>query len=159
MINKQYYELSPLDEDIIKKYHNKFPVSLSSIANELNIKIYEGDLSVLASGQITKKNNGVYEIIVQKNQSSKRQRFTAAHELSHFFLHKDIMGNGVADNTMYRSHLSNKQETEANKLAADILMPMSEVNKKLDEGLSIDDLSSYFGVSQQAIKVRLGIPF
>ncbi len=159
MINKPYYNLCAKDEEIIKKHSETFPVSLSNLCREFNIKLYEADLPLMASGQITKNNErGSYDITVQKGESKARQRFTAAHELAHFLLHKDHIGNGLADNAMYRSGLSSQLETQANKLAADILMPMSEMDKRLEEEYNISKLAEYFEVSQQAIKVRLGIP-
>lgn len=157
MINKNAYNLKEEYENIIKAHHNEFPVKLGKLASEFNIKIYEDNLPPMASGQIQKTGN-TYAITVQEGQSLERQRFTAAHELAHFFLHKEEIGDGIADNVMYRSNLSSKLETEANKLAADILMPMSEVNKKLDDNFTIEELSEHFGVSHQAMKIRLGIP-
>ncbi len=158
MINKPYYKLNDSDEKIIQNFHKEFPVRLSELTAEFNIKIYESELSFMASGQIVKDINDIYTITVRKGQSVARQRFTAAHELSHFLLHKDKIGDGIADNAMYRSGLSSILETEANKLAADILMPMSEVNKKLEDNYTIEQLSDYFEVSYQAMNVRLGIP-
>lgn len=157
MTNKPYYDLNVNNEKIIKSFHNTFPVKLSELALKFNIKTYEGELPNMASGQIKKTANNTYAITVQRGQSIERQRFTAAHELAHFLLHKDQIGDGVIDNAMYRSHLSNALETQANKLAADILMPMSEMDKKLPNH-TIGELAEYFEVSQQAIRVRLGIP-
>lgn len=158
MINKPYYKLSDDNEKIIKEHHEIFPVKLSVLASKFNIKIYEYKLPIMASGQIVKDAHNVYAITVQKGQSTVRQRFTAAHELAHFLLHKNKIGDGITDNAMYRSGLSSILETEANKLAADILMPMSEVNKKLRNNFTIEQLSDYFEVSYQAMRVRLGIP-
>jgi Zn-dependent peptidase ImmA (M78 family) len=157
MINKPYYNLNNNDENNIKQCHETFPVKLSELAAKYDIKIYEAKLPIMASGQII-KDGGIYKITVQKGQSIARQRFTAAHELAHFFLHKDQIGDGIIDNAMYRSSLPSELETQANKLAADILMPMSEIDKKLKEKYNIGELAKYFDVSNQAMQVRLGIP-
>jgi len=157
MINKPYYNLSKNDEINIKEVQKTFPVSLSRLSALYDIKLYEADLHIMVSGQILKSKN-TYKVTVQKGQSTARQRFTAAHELAHFFLHRDKIGDGIVDNAMYRSSLPSELETQANKLAADILMPMSEVNKKLKEKSNIGELAKYFDVSNQAMQVRLGIP-
>jgi Zn-dependent peptidase ImmA (M78 family) len=157
MINKKAYNLNKDYEDIIKKYHSKgFPIRIGKLAQEYGINLHEGDFPKGVSGQIYKENEN-YRIDVNKNDSFKRRRFTAAHELAHFFLHEDQIGDGIVDNAMYRSVLSNSTEVEANKLAADILMPMSKINEL--NGKSIGYLANYFEVSEQAMKVRLGIPF
>lgn len=50
------------------------------------------------------------------------KRFTIAHEIAHLLLHRPILREGVTDDVLYRSpHLGGTQETEANKMAADIL--------------------------------------
>ena len=53
-----------------------------------------------------------------------RRRFTIAHEIAHFLLHRDKIGDQLSDDAMYRSSLSSDDERAANRLAADILMPM-----------------------------------
>ncbi len=157
MINKEAYDLKKIYEDKIKSYHSKgFPIKISKIAEEYNINLQSGNFPKGISGQIYKE-NGNYRIDVNQNDGFKRRRFTAAHELAHFFLHESQIGDGIVDNAMYRSVLSNSTEVEANKLAADILMPMSKINKL--DGKSIEYLANYFEVSEQAMKVRLGIPF
>jgi Zn-dependent peptidase ImmA (M78 family) len=30
-----------------------------------------------------------------------RQRFTLAHEIAHYVLHRDLVENGIVDDTMY----------------------------------------------------------
>lgn len=59
-------------------------------------------------------------IYVNKGHHVNRRRFTTAHEIAHFILHQDFIGDGIADDGLYRSKLSNAMEAQANKLAADI---------------------------------------
>jgi len=159
MINGNSYNLSEKYKKIIQKHHNTFPVKITEIANELGIVLSQIEMPGGVSGQIYKKDN-TYHIDVNQDESHKRKRFTAAHELAHYLLHQDIIGDGVVDNALYRSVLSNDKEVEANKLAADILMPMSEIKKHTGKELPyIQQLAEHFEVSEQAMKVRLGIPF
>jgi Zn-dependent peptidase ImmA (M78 family) len=64
---------------------------------------------------------------------------------------------------MYRSALTSKKEAEANRLAADIIMPAAAVTKELaaQGGIRSEEvalrLASTFKVSPPAMRVRLGI--
>ncbi|WP_083637709.1 ImmA/IrrE family metallo-endopeptidase [Pararhizobium arenae] len=86
-----------------------------------------------------------------------------AHELSHYFLHKHMIGDGISDNVLYRSRLSDSCEAEANRLASDILMPVNkikeiksdlEVNRMAD---AVSLLATRFQVSEDAMRIRLGM--
>lgn len=106
------------------------------------------------------------------SQSKTRQRFTLAHELGHFLLHKQNEGGLHVDDSdffiKFRDHHSSdgsdREEREANAFAAELLMPSGFLErdaKKLREGLSLSDetavreLASRYGVSLQALSFRL----
>lgn len=116
------------------------------------------------SGAIINK-NGIYTIYTNKNELERRRRFTIAHELAHYILHKDIINNHLSGNLtdaidfsgiMYRSKLSSIFETDANKLAAEILMPLDKM-KKFYYGLGYNmiKMSEEFNVARQGIKIRI----
>jgi Zn-dependent peptidase ImmA (M78 family) len=76
-----------------------------------------------------------------------------------FFPGQRKIGDGLTDDEFYRSELSNTQEAEANSLAADILMPFKLLNELTADGMKdLDQLAARFGVSQPALRIRLGIP-
>jgi len=90
-----------------------------------------------------------------------RKRYTIAHEIAHFILHFDKIEKGIVDrednksDVMFRSEsVSSNDEYAANKLAADILMPIPEITKLLHEHKP-KDLASIFQVSEQAMRIRL----
>ncbi len=59
----------------------------------------------------------------------------------------------------YRSGLSTKEEGEANKLAADMLMPYDLIDSLMSRGINeIDALADALKVSKDALKIRLGVP-
>lgn len=151
--------------DIIEKYQKKgAPIHVVPIAHEMGINVYKaeyGDDNI--SGNIVREDGNEgdsgYAIYVNKNHSYERRRFTIAHELAHFILHEDKIGDGIFDDALYRSGLSNKLEVEANKLAADILMPFSLLVPKIEGGIiNINKLAKEFEVSTQAMSIRLGVP-
>src|SRR3546814_8751462 len=64
-----------------------------------------------------------FAIYVNGSHPRVRRRFSIAHEIAHFALHRNLIGDGVTDDAMYRSNLSSAVEVQANRMAADILMP------------------------------------
>jgi hypothetical protein len=96
---------------------------------------------------------GRFTIHIPMTTSSKRDRFTIAHELGHYFLHYlYIKREGVE---RFGRGLSNRAETEANTFAASLLMP-SEQFRTAFRRLNGDvyELASLFGVSPSAAQVR-----
>jgi len=154
-------KLSEEQQRTISNFQKTLPVDIGALSKKFGITAYIGDLGSNVSGQIIKDDDekGGFAIFVSNADNMQRQRFTAAHELSHFLLHKEKIGDGIVDSPLYRSTLSNQIEVEANKLAADILMPYDKINNKIDNGVNtISNLADCFNVSVQAMKVRLGIP-
>jgi Zn-dependent peptidase ImmA (M78 family) len=98
-----------------------------------------------------------YAIFVNYTHPRGRQRFTIAHEIAHFVLHRDLIGDGVEDDALYRSKLSEWYETQANRMAADILLPAELVRESYSVyGIkSLAGLSTRFDVSGDAIRIRL----
>jgi len=142
------------------------PIKLSRIADSLEgVRVVAAALPKGISGEIRpdSENPGAYLIKVNKNDSARRQRFTVAHELAHYLLHRDQIGDGIEDDVLYRSTLTDTREAQANRLAADLLMPDVLVSEWIDKAksLKVEDvvgfLSDKFNVSPAAMKIRLGI--
>jgi hypothetical protein len=150
---------------IVERYISAGPVRVGELALALGLEVIRTPLAPRISGLIqpSAKSRAGYEIKVNKYEVPERQRFTVAHELGHFLLHKREIGNGVIDSIMYRSSLTSKKEAEANKLAADIIMPAALVTAALrDLGGAltsevVKELAAMFRVSIPAMKVRLGV--
>lgn len=149
---------------IIEKHQHSVPIDVYEIAMDLQIKVYiEKGWPNGLSGKIVKDalsgGQSGYAVYINGDHAETRQRFTLAHEIAHFILHKENIGDGIADDALYRSGLSNAQEAMANKLAADILMPWNLVNQKIKEGVdTVEKLAQQFNVSISAMAIRLGVP-
>lgn len=90
-------------------------------------------------------------IWVNRRESVVRQRFTLAHELGHIMLHPP--GRQYRDETLSDS---SHMETEANRFAAELLMPAETVRQlALQSELSTRALARAFGVSVPALTIRL----
>ena len=153
---------------LLAKHQARAPVNVIGFANDLGIKVFTSNkLGSDISGKLfrdgTLGGESGYAIVVNGSHPEVRRRFTIAHEIAHFALHRSAVGNGISDNEFYRSALSNKQETEANKLAAEILMPYALMKQIKDEQSLADgdanELARQLNVSEIAMKIRLGINF
>ncbi len=147
----------------IKRFQSSPPVNVKEIAENLGLRVWEmSTLPENVSGKLFFNENGGssgFSIGVNAQEGYLRKRFTVAHELAHFLLHRSLIGNGIEDDALYRSGLSNQLETEANRLAADILMPYSLIERLQKEGVrGVDGLAGKLEVSSAAMKIRLGIP-
>ena len=95
-----------------------------------------------------------------------RRRFTAAHELGHFVLHKDRMAGFVADAAISETDdATTDMEREANRFAAELLMPTEVIEARAAE-LKAEygacprivlayRLASELLVSREAVRYRL----
>lgn len=146
-------------QHIIDKHQESAPVPVVAIAQELGLKVYTLDtFPDDLSGMIKKENNGSYGIYVNSEHHSNRRRFTIAHEIGHFILHKKYIGDGIVDDALYRSGLGTIMETEANALAAEILMPYHLLSQHSSPDRSINEMADIFKVSIASMGIRLGEP-
>lgn len=153
-------------EQILEKAGvNTAPVPVEQVASRLDIKIQRADLGEDCSGVLVRNGNRAI-IGVNKRHHSNRQRFSIAHEIAHFVLHR---GDTYVD-TRYRVHFrdlesgsgTKREEMEANAFAAALLMPAAWVKDAFEEqtfDLAEDDvlkmLAEKFEVSTQAMTYRL----
>lgn len=141
--------------------HN-LSVDIDKILNTMNIPVEETLLDY-RSGEFDLNN---LKILVNATESSERKRFIKARELGHYLL-KD-------EGTFYQkdADVYDNKEKEANKLAAEILMPenlvaiavdLYQTRKNLtDQELERENpmtftviLSKYLNVSMSAMRYRL----
>jgi len=166
MMSREWHSLDQETLATIQALQDGAPIRLSAIANALRVKVLATTLPSGISGEIRPDPNtpGEYVIKVNKNDSARRQRFTVAHEIGHYLLHRDEIGDGITDDVLYRSSLSDRREAQANRFAADLLMPQKLVDEWMDRAraLKVDNVITFladkFNVSEAAMKIRLGIP-
>lgn len=82
--------------------------------------MYESDLKDISG--LLKKKEGEWVIYVNQEDSPSRKVFTIAHELGHYFLHKDSCDNFVDGPLIYRKEKSKfeTKEIEANEFAGQL---------------------------------------
>lgn len=140
------------------------PVPVERIAAELHVRIRYSPFDGELAGMLYCR-NGVTVIGVNSLHSHARQRFTIAHELGHFKLH----GADVHIDRRYAIHRdwvsslgTDAKEIEANRFAAELLMPYGEISKDLlKKEIDIEDedeirhLASKYKVSLLAMSHRV----
>lgn len=165
MTSMEWHRLDSDIKRIIAKYTAEPPVKIATLARELGLQVKSATLRPGVSGEIrpVESDPNKFKIRVNRHEIKERQRFTIAHELAHYLLHKDLIRQGISDNILYRSRLSSTVEAEANRLAADLLMPSTAINERLaevDHKISEDlvrELAESFGVSVPAMSIRVGL--
>lgn len=148
-------------EEIIARHQSEAPVKVGAIAADLGVSVLVSDLPLQISGMLSRDEPGKdrWTIRVNRHEHRNRQRFTIAHEIAHFVLHKDAIADKLVDDTFYRSGLSERREYEANALAAEILMPWPLIKQLMKKyGTSVSDLAKALEVSEAAMNIRLGLP-
>jgi len=145
-------------DSFIRRLQKAVPVDITAIAKVLGLEVYESDLPEGIAGKIFRdqKHGGTseYSIIVRSADPYVRKRFTVAHEIAHYLLHRHLFGaKSLVDDAMYRSDLSGKREAEANGVAADLLMPWHLLQPIAN--LPLEELAKKFEVSVEAMRIRM----
>ncbi|MEE9431463.1 MAG: ImmA/IrrE family metallo-endopeptidase [Melioribacteraceae bacterium] len=150
---------------LVKNNIKSLPISLKKIAKNEKITLASIHADDKTSGFLYKKNE---KIIIGYNSEHhpNRQNFTIAHELGHYFLQH--FGDFFIDKgtILFRDERTNnqnyKQEREANKFAAELLLPedllLSYIKREkivFDDRKEINEMADDFGVSTQALTIRL----
>lgn len=133
----------------IQDHQQTFPVKIGSIAKELGLTVKTATLPAGVSGEI-RCVDGAFTIRVNRHDVKERQRFTLAHEIAHFLLHRDKIGDGIVDDILYRSKLSDLLEVQANKLAADIIMPWHLMQNCLNSHSDLKNEQIYEKIAEEA---------
>jgi len=161
-MSPEWNGLDPAIRAQIEAFQDAPPVRLPELARALGVPVKAATLAPGISGEIRPVDEGGFVIRINRHDPAKRQRFTVAHELAHFLLHRDDIGNGIEDDVLYRSSLSDRREQQANRLAADILMPAALLHdaREAAEEKGVGDVALYladlFAVSEAAMRIKVG---
>lgn len=155
--------------DILGKFNvTKAPVPVEKIALKMNLSVTPADLGPGVSGALM-ISDGKASIGVNQMESKVRRRFTIAHELGHYILHRYSQNLFIEKKVFLRDEGSStgeeKKEREANSFAAALLMPESFLRLEIDRAIKSDSLQNdealiaflarKFDVSEMAITYRL----
>ena len=150
----------------VARHLGKAPVDLEAIFDDLGIDYREAAIRTGESAWIERIGNR-FNVVVNLNEPEVRRRFSAAHELAHYLLHRDLMQ--VDGDRMNRHEdwlydapgqnpeapFTRQHEIQANRLAAQIVMPAKLIREKFSECQDITQLAADFRVSKLAMEIRL----
>lgn len=141
------YDGDVLDiEQLIQEISNQSP--------NAPISIQKIPMDNYLSGSLNYK-DGVWIMSVNSKQHVRRQRFTLAHELAHYILHRE-KNTEFQDSTFFRGNKMDSLEYMANDFAAALLMPDRKVVEHIKDGVrNLGELAAMFNVSAAAMKYKV----
>lgn len=132
------------------------PFDIEAFISYCGITIIYEDLGNY-SGYILPGETG-WMISAHQYDSKERQRFTLAHELIHFFYHKNEIESKKEkynERITFRNDANNNAiENEANLIAGELLMPTDDFITEYSKSQNLDKVGNIFGVSSAAAWVR-----
>jgi Zn-dependent peptidase ImmA (M78 family) len=151
---------------ILDRFGPKIPVDIDAIVKAHGIEVFlDNEMATSVSGILMIK-EGQVGAMANMSHPEVRIRFTLAHELGHYLLHRrkqDVFVDEFA--VMYRSSSPggiDPLEVEANVFAAELLMPEGDVRAALkadpliaESDDAIRKLARRYKVSPSAMKYRL----
>ena len=157
--------------EIVRRHQDDYPVEVVPIAEDLGLKVYKigGWDPDDVAGQILKSafdgGPSGYAIYVNEKHDLERRRFTIAHEIAHFILHRDQIGDGIEESGLYQSRLNSQEEQQATHLAIhDILIPENLLRRAMSVAgvgreVTIPRLAEMFSVTNSLMSIKLGVPY
>ena len=137
------------------------PIIAQKICENYGIKVIFGTFKdEKISGMMNFKSNTIY---VNDLEAYTRNNFTIAHELWHYFLHRDFYlenSDNFGDNchVLYRKPINSFEnsdmEKEVNTFAANLLVP-KKILDEYHEIATLQSLSKLFVVTEEVIGFRL----
>jgi len=162
-VRPRYGLVRDLAEKLVRTHGLTPPVNVRELAERLEFIVREEEFEPSLSGMYV-----VHRRIIAVNRlhSHTRRRFSIAHELGHALLHVEKVEQQlfVDENAVhYRAstNILDWKEIEANRFAANILMPEKAMRKIVPAAIEIYDenllslLARQFDTSPQAFTARL----
>ncbi len=131
------------------------PLDVEGIAKALDIDVKKQSLENELSGILRKvPESDNWELLINKKHHPNRQRYTIAHEIGHYLLHRHLQVE-FQDRIFFRGAERSKEELQANSFASEVLIPESDFRQMVSEGKNkVDELAKTFGVSTLALRIR-----
>lgn len=147
---------------ILARYKQTYPVQVRGLIAELGIQLDSRPLADGMSGYIQRHEDDTFTIGINGAESDQRQRFTCGHELGHYFLHRHhLIPGGPHEDRLFdggpnpEGNLTPQDEAQANRFAADLLMPATLVSELWHSPDYTEAAAQSLGVSPLALKWRL----
>jgi Zn-dependent peptidase ImmA (M78 family) len=137
-------------------WSGSIPVDPVAIAREAGLRVLDAELDEKTLGALVKNPGEDPVILLNRDDSPNRRRFTCAHELGHFV--RRSVETEEYTTVDLRNPLSSAgvdpEEIYANEFAASLLMPEDEVKSLAEAGLDDLEMAIRFKVSREAMQNR-----
>ena len=150
------------DEVRAENFQTTPPIDVYGIARNNGLEIIEkhfpSDRSNI-SGFVTMQ-GGTGKLYINLADSPSRRRFTVAHELGHWRLHREELQNNPERSILFRIAIGQLNtdpiEKAANIYAANLLVPLDLLKQYCNEKNNVE-LAELFGVSTEVIGYRMSL--
>ncbi|MBZ5577956.1 MAG: ImmA/IrrE family metallo-endopeptidase [Acidobacteriia bacterium] len=147
---------------VAAKFVKADPLDLVALCHELGLRIREVSAKGFDGALIRSKagQKGIVAVKASIREAS-RKRFTIAHEIGHFILHKGMSLHVDQDFRInLRDGSTNDEEIDANAFAAELLMPTDFIGRDMQKtgGVgqqALERLARRYQVSARAMEIRL----
>lgn len=135
-------------ESVLDTMGLRAPVDVFALIRDLGISLhFERNASYAGACEVIDDEAHIW---VRANDPMVRKRFTAGHELGHILQH---------DGRQFRDYIfsagNNRYEHEANRFAAELLMPAWQVRLVAQQTKGdVADMARFFNVSEAAMGIR-----
>lgn len=163
-------ELRPIAERLLSDDSiNRPPVPVEVIAKSLGATVRHAPFQGELAGMLIRHDDGRGVVIgVNSLDHKNRQRFTIAHECGHLRLHRGK--RAYVDRSLFRinardgvsSQATDPEEIEANRFAAELIMPYDMImddlmryQSDIEDERELRELAERYGVSLQAMTLRI----
>lgn len=137
------------------QYETANRVDLHGLVARLGGRV-ETSPDITAPEALTVNEEGNFTVHLPPLTSDRRDRFTIAHELGHYFLH--YLHAGTAAPMTFGRGSRNRAETQANVFASALLMPEQAFRDSVTRhGKDWWAIGDDFGVSPRAAEVRASV--
>ena len=150
---------------LVQEAQQSIPVNVDALARQFDLRVRRHPMADNLAGMLTWSENG-WTVTVNSNHAESRQRFTLAHEIGHFLLHRDRLERGTNDTNGYtvtaeadgyNDRIDAHAEQEANQFATALLMPEERVADvcRAFRCNDAEPVARLFKVSAHAMTVRM----
>lgn len=146
---------------LLQNHGAEVPVPVVAIAQSLGISIVTVKMPEFAgsipSGVLNETEDGKWSILLRADDGITRQRFTIAHQIGHFLLHKNqqFIDTFPAGEVFQIKQESDEAELQANHFALCLLLPKKLVTEHWQQIRNVSVLAEFFNVSESTMQYRL----
>ena len=156
-------EIAKKAEEVLEEcWDDTFPVDVEAICDDLGIGILPIDglsRTFRVDAFISSNFKSIYVDSREFGRNSHRYRFSVAHELGHYVLHKKYCPENVDDLKewfkIFRRFINNYAEFQANYFAGSLLVPEKELAQVLNEEFDGSFARNYWNASSRELGVIL----